>query len=87
MKTCRDCGQAKPATEFYGRHTACKPCVILRASRWRKANPERYKALCNKKRGERRWDSMREMVLSTIVDLQDRVQALELQIRNLRRDR
>lgn len=51
MKTCKDCGQPKPLTEFWFSHhrypySYCKDCYRLRnklyARRWRAAYPEKY---------------------------------------------
>lgn len=59
MKTCKDCGETKPLSEFRYSSTRkrypnaapekhlqsyCKPCTSVRRDRWRKNNPERYRA-------------------------------------------
>jgi len=54
-KTCRDCGETKPVTEYYRAATPkdglprwqsyCKPCAVTRSSAWQKQNPERYAEL------------------------------------------
>ena len=48
MKTCRSCGVEKPFDDFHrnsrhadGRTSYCKPCAIVRAAEWQKANPEK----------------------------------------------
>ena len=50
MKTCADCKETKPLDEFPhhkkskdGRSHVCNVCNRIRASRWQKENPERYK--------------------------------------------
>ena len=49
-KRCCACGEIKPASEFYtskwikdGLDSKCKPCSIDYATRWKLANPERFK--------------------------------------------
>jgi hypothetical protein len=43
MKTCIDCGKAKPERMFticntYGRNSVCKPCMVRRTAEWRMRN-------------------------------------------------
>lgn len=50
MKTCRDCGETKPLTEFGkhkttsdGRNSYCRPCMAERCRAWRLRNHEAVK--------------------------------------------
>lgn len=51
QKYCPDCDSEKPVADFHrnksrpdGLASSCKPCCITRTARWRKENPEQYKA-------------------------------------------
>jgi hypothetical protein len=57
MKQCGDCEALKPLDAFHanrrrddGRQTICAECMSIRNKAWRRANPERQKALAR-----RRW--------------------------------
>ena len=38
MKTCKQCGEAKPLTDFYANRAVCKPCVRARVREHRREN-------------------------------------------------
>jgi hypothetical protein len=40
MKTCTQCGEQKPRTEFYARQANCKSCYKARVKRRRLTNPK-----------------------------------------------
>lgn len=60
-KCCARCGETKPGTEFAvergkpdGRNGTCRPCSVLAAAEWAKANPERARLharlICGRRR-------------------------------------
>ncbi len=69
MKTCKKCGQTKPLEDFYkesrvkdGRQARCKTCHIKATEKYRKENPEIYRAASlkhwhslNEKKKQERW--------------------------------
>jgi hypothetical protein len=63
-KTCIDCGQAKPQSDFYNRDPACKSCRCARVRLYRLTNPKVQEYDCEraktpKRREHRRANSLR----------------------------
>jgi hypothetical protein len=44
MKTCQNCGEAKPLSEFPRERSQCRPCTSRQALEWRTKNRERHHA-------------------------------------------
>lgn len=44
MKTCKDCGNQKPKTDFYGVQNECKECTKARVRKYRADNMESVRA-------------------------------------------
>lgn len=42
QKHCTDCTELKELTQFSGRQTKCRACMVARMSKWRHKNRERY---------------------------------------------
>jgi coenzyme F420-reducing hydrogenase gamma subunit len=56
LKRCCDCQEEKALDSFHkqpgvrdGRRGVCKPCAVLRATKWRQDNPERFNAARRKR--------------------------------------
>lgn len=41
-KHCTDCSKAKTLDQFTRRQTKCRQCMVVRATKWRRDNKEKY---------------------------------------------